>query len=367
MKIKNYIVTVSFLVFFLGGALLCLLHTPQEYSASERRKLKQFPKITWETVLNTKAMSEFESYTLDQFPFRDAFRTVKAITHYYVFGQKDNNDVYLAGDSVSKLEYPLRPNLITSAGKKFETLYNSHFKDTGANVYAAVIPDKNYFLAAQNGYPSIDYKELLKLFRESTPDFKHIDLFDTLTIDQYYRTDTHWRQECLSGVVDVLAEGMNIADRLNWDYVENTAEIPFYGVYYGQAALPMAPDTLTYLTNPILDGCTVYNYETGKTTGIYDMEKLTSDDPYEVFLSGAAALLTIENPACTDGRELVVFRDSFGSSIVPLLAGAYSKITLVDIRYVDSNYLPNLVDLSTADDVLFLYSAMVLNQSNMLK
>ena len=47
MKIKNYIVTVSFLVFFLGGALLCLLHTPQEYSASERRKLKQFPKITW--------------------------------------------------------------------------------------------------------------------------------------------------------------------------------------------------------------------------------------------------------------------------------------------------------------------------------
>ena len=129
----------------------------------------------------------------------------------------------------------------------------------------------------------------------------------------------------------------------------------------------MAPDALVYLTNPILDGCTVYNYETGKTTGIYDMDQLAGDDPYEVFLSGAAALLTIENPACTDGRELVVFRDSFGSSIVPLLAGAYSKITLVDIRYVDSNYLPNLVDLSTADDVLFLYSAMILNQSTMLK
>ena len=366
MKIKNYIVTVSFLVFFLGGALLCLLHTPQEYSASERRKLKQFPKITWETVLNTKAMSEFESYTLDQFPFRDAFRTVKAITHYYVFGQKDNNDVYLAGDSVSKLEYPLRPDLITSAGKKFETLYNNHFKGTGANVYAAIIPDKNYFLAEKNGYPSIDYAELLKLFRESTPDFKHIDLFDSLTIDQYYRTDTHWRQECLSGVVDVLASGMNIADRLNWDYVENTAEVPFYGVYYGQAALPMAPDRLVYLTNPILDGCTVYNYETGKTTGIYDMDQLAGDDPYEVFLSGAAALLTIENPACTDGRELVVFRDSFGSSMIPLLVKDYATVTVVDIRYIAGNLLDQFVDFH-GQDVLFLYSTLVLNNSSQMQ
>ena len=142
---------------------------------------------------------------------------------------------------------------------------------------------------------------------------------------------------------------------------------PFYGVYCGQAALPLAADTLVYLTSPILDGCTVYNYETDKTGAVYDMDMLSGNDPYNVFLSGAAAILTVENPACENDRELFVFRDSFGSSVTPLLISAYSRVTLIDIRYVQSDFLGEFLDFSAADDVLFLYSTLVLNNSTMLK
>lgn len=78
------------------------------------------------------------------------------------------------------------------------------------------------------------------------------------------------------------------------------------------------------------------------------------------------SLVTVENPANKNGKHLVVFRDSFGSSVAPLLAQGYEKVTLVDIRYIGIDYVSTLVDYQNAD-VLFLYSTSVLNNSNTIK
>lgn len=85
------------------------------------------------------------------------------------------------------------------------------------------------------------------------------------------------------------------------------------------------------------------------------MEKGAGNDPYELFLSGSISLLSIENPNAETDRELIVFRDSFGSSLAPLLAEGYAKITLADIRYLPSSQMGKLLDF-TDTDVLFLYS-----------
>ena len=84
-----------------------------------------------------------------------------------------------------------------------------------------------------------------------------------------------------------------------------------------------------------------------------------------MFLSGPVSIQVVENPKGPD-RELIVFRDSFGSSLVPLLLQDYSKVTLIDTRYVPADYLNKFVDFH-GQDVLMLYSPMVLNQSAMLK
>ena len=128
----------------------------------------------------------------------------------------------------------------------------------------------------------------------------------------------------------------------------------------------MEPDTLYLLENELLGDCTVYNYETGKTGGIYDSGKLEENDLYEVFLSGSVSLLTIENPNARTDRELIVFRDSFGSSLAPLLVQGYKTVTLIDIRYLSSAMLDRFVDFH-GQDVLFLYSTSVLNHSNTLQ
>ncbi len=117
---------------------------------------------------------------------------------------------------------------------------------------------------------------------------------------------------------------------------------------------------------PCDNDCIVTNLETGKAAGIYDMAKLTSPDLYDVYLSGAVSLMTIDNPNAPDQKELIVFRDSFGSSLVPLLAQSYSRITLVDIRYVSSQMLDSFLTFDN-QDVLFLYSTLILNNSATLK
>lgn len=65
-------------------------------------------------------------------------------------------------------------------------------------------------------------------------------------------------------------------------------------------------------------------------------------------------------------RKLLVFRDSFAASLLPLLAEGYSEITLADIRYLSPSMLGKFIDF-TAQDVLFLYSTSVLNDSSTIK
>ena len=85
-----------------------------------------------------------------------------------------------------------------------------------------------------------------------------------------------------------------------------------------------------------------------------------------MFLSGSRSLLTIENPKGEAGKELIVFRDSFGSSIIPLLVQEYETVTVVDIRYIQIDVLEKFIEFH-GQDVLLLYSTLVLNNSETIK
>lgn len=363
-KIKDALTLGIAAAFVLMFALWSICKSDDAVSESERRPLKQFPTLNVEEVLSGRFQSNFESYTLDQFPLRDTFRTLKALAVRDLFREKDNNGIYVADGYAAKLDPTLNESSLDHAADRFRYVYETYFKDTGANVYLSVIPDKNYFLAAENGYPVMDYDKLFALVQEKTDFAQYIDLTDALSLSSYYRTDTHWRQEALVPVASLLADAMDVS--IPTDFTPVTLDTPFYGVYRGQSALPLAPDGLTYLTNDVLDACRVYDYENSEYLPVYTLEKADGSDAYEIFLSGPKSLLRIENPNAKTERRLIVFRDSFAASLVPLLAEGYSEITLVDIRYLSPTMLDKFIDL-TAQDVLFLYSASVLNDSSTIK
>lgn len=336
----------------------------EEVSEAERRQLAQLPEISVDGILSGDFMAGFEDYSLDQFPLRDTFRRIKSRFHHFVLRQKDNNGIYLAQGHAAKQEYPLNEKSVAHALARFDSLYDEYL--TGSKVYMAVVPDKGYYLAQSSGHLAMDYEKLFFLCREGMPWAAHIDLTQALSIDDYYRTDTHWRQERLMGAAGAICDALGVTAPREEDYTRTPLERPFYGVYYGQAALPMEPDTLYLMESSLLEECRVYDYENGKTGTVYDMAKLESKDLYDVYLSGARSLLSIENPNAATDKELIVFRDSFGSSLVPLLLQDYARVTLIDIRYIQIGLLERFVEF-TGQDVLFLYSTLVLNNSAAIK
>lgn len=359
MKQKIYKIYVCvFAILFFGVSAFCWLKPSDTLSITERRPLAQFPTCNINTLMNGSFMNQFESYTLDQFPMRDKFRSIKAVASKCVFQQLDNNGIYIVDGSMSELEYPLNEKALQQAVDKFSAIYDMYMKDSNVQVYYAIIPDKNYFLAEQNGYLALDYDDLCAQMQAGLKQMQYIDLFSLLSITDYYNTDTHWRQECIVDVAETLANAMGA--NVTTNYSAQTLEQPFYGVYYGQLGLPVDADTITYLNNDTLTHCIVHDYQNDVSIPMYDMEKATGRDPYELFLGGSLSVITIENTESDTEKELVIFRDSFGSSIAPLLVEGYAKITLLDARYLHQSMIGKYVTFEN-QDVLFLHSTSVLN------
>ena len=139
---------------------------------------------------------------------------------------------------------------------------------------------------------------------------------------------------------------------------------PFYGVYYGQAALNVDADELVYLTNDILDQVIVEDLE--GYMKMYDEELLEGIDSYDIYLDGATPYVKMTNLNGKTDKELIIFRDSFGSSIAPLLIENYKSITLIDMRYMGMDYMKNHINFKEKD-ILILYSTLLVNDSSTLK
>lgn len=365
--IKHGILTVAIMALLLFGLTVASLFMPKnDFSASERRFLAKYPKITLSGISEGDFTKDFEKASLDQFPERDGLRTLKAIFSYYVFGRLDNNGIYFHDGYAAKREYPISESSLDYAASRFRALYKKYMEGTDVRLYFSVIPDKSRYFAKGKGILTMDHEAFDAAMRERVGYMTYIDIADTLSLEAYYKTDTHWRQERILNTAERLAAAMGSA--VSEEHLEHLLDEPFYGVYCGQSALPLPPEEIHYLTNEVIDSYTVTIYDAAKpyTAEVYDMEKAHGRDPYEMFLSGPISLLTIDNPLAKTERELVIFRDSFGSSIAPLLAEGYKRVTLVDIRYLSSELVGRFVTFDK-QDVLFLYSTIVLNNSVTLK
>lgn len=359
-KIKYAAIAAVFLLVIFGFSIAGIFYKAPNPLQSERRTPASFPEFSFDSVKSASFMDGLEDYLIDNFPLREEFRVVKAAALFNVFRQSDNNGVYESDGYLSKLELSYEDRMVALAGQKFERLRSGFLSEL--NVYLAIIPDKNYFLASTKGYPSYDYDGFVTLLRERTPNLRYIDIFDTLRLEDFYKTDLHWDQSRISAVIDRLSSGMGF-ERADTDYVAHTLD-NFKGSFAGQLAYPVELDTLTYLTSRTLDAAKVYvlNDKTGEYAPrpMYDEANFGHVDPYDIFLDGPTTIIKIVNEKCESGRHLVLFRDSFGSSAAPLMVDGYSEIYVVDLRYASSSLLETFTDVRPGDDALFLYSTTVL-------
>ena len=359
---KDCIMIVGFILMLVFFPLIGIFLPDQEVSSSERRNLAMFPNVVENGKINYDFFDEFNEYVVDQFPGRDFFRMLKAISQFSIFGHLENDGVFVKDGMIYETSHLNRESIPVFI-KKLNQIQEKYL-DESNSIYYSVIPSKIYYLE-DSRYPRIDYDELTSSLRNSlSNDFQSIDIADTLNQESFYATDIHWRQETLDEVVSKLLESMN-TEVVPTSYEEHSFS-DFAGSLYSKIALPISKENLIYRTNSLLESISVYNYEKNRIEPVYQDEYYSHVDPYDVFLGGATPLLVIDNPELENGKNLIIFRDSFASSLTPLLISSYDEITLIDLRYIGTDYLEGMVDFKDSD-ILFLYSDEVINNSYLLK
>ena len=297
---------------------------------------------------------------MDNFYQRETFRKLKTSVELDVFKKQDVNKIYKYNDFLVEQIYPLDEKSATNLTNKINYIKESYLNETN-KIYYSIIPDKNYY--TDNSHLKLDYDKMQQIMENNLNGLQYIDIFQDLSLDSYYYTDSHWKQEKLQNVAKTIAENMNFSITQNYNEQKVAT---FKGVYAGQLPINTKEDEIKILVNDVITDANVYNYETKEQGGIYNFKKLSGYDKYDIYLSGATPLIEISNSNNKTNKTLVIFRDSYASSLAPLLMEGYSKITLVDTRYISPKILNEYANFENAD-ILFIYSTLVINSSMALK
>lgn len=351
---KNKILTIIFLIIVFGLGLISICTKDILISKFERRSLAQFPKELDEDFTN-----DLDDYLVDQFAYRNEFIFLNSSVNRNILGKLDEKNVYVIDDNIYEVNYPLNEKSVVVWTSKMNFITKKYFKNY--DVYYSIIPDKSYFLDSGK-YLKLDYGKIFNILNNSM-NGKYINITDDLTINDYYLTDIHWKQENIFDIAIKIMKDMNNS-YIQTEYIEKSYN-DFYGASYSKGSSNLNKDTLKYLTNNNLSEIKVNHLEHG-IKNIYDEPKLYGVDSYDVFLSGPSSYLEIENKEQENEKTLIIFRDSFGSSIIPFFVPYYSKIVVIDLRYIDLSLIEEKLNYDNCD-VLYLYSTLIVNSSDILK
>ncbi len=284
-------------------------------------------------------------------------------TNYDELVELEKEGMYSIGKHYFKSLYPLDESSVELMAKKLNKIYDMYLHNH-ENVFFAVVPDKSYYVK-DYGYPTLDYDRMIDILNENiNENIKYIKIKDTLSLDDYFYTDNHWKQEKLIDTVNRIGEYLDF--KISKSNFKKVTYNSFRGYYMKYLENDTISEKLHYLVNEYTDNAVVENHRNPYFNKVYDEIKLNTEIQYDVFLSGVSPIIKITNKMVNNGKELIIFRDSFASCLTPLIISEYQKITLVDVRYLMTSLLNNYIEFNN-QDVLFLYNSGVVNKSKTLR
>lgn len=368
-KKYSIFITVLFCLFTFGFGIFHFILPDRDFSDQENRYLSQFKAPAWKTVRSGEFMENFEKYFNDQFPLRDQWIQLKALSER-TLGKQENNKVYFGADGQTLFAHFTKisdEDLSTRVG-----FVNKLGENLDVPVYFSLVPDKSWAWASllPANAPNVDdnstIRQAAELCRER---ISFIDLTYTLgntcgnadpsEDDSFYRTDHHWTTMGAYRAYLALMQGMGDSGGI-YDYPLALRSNSFYGTTYSAAGAGwVKPDSIyTMIPEGGTKGhVTVTGYPEGQPveSSLYHPEKLEVKDKYAYFLGGNQPLCIIKNPDAQGGKLLVI-RDSYSDSLAPFLAEEFQEVHLFDLRYNNTSLKKYVVE-NQIDQVLVLYSA----------
>lgn len=353
--------TAILLIVFLGSMAGWNLLTPDKlFSESENRSLEQLPSFSTRNLFSGKFTSDVEQYIADQFAARDIWIGLKSGAERMV-GKKESHGVYLGknGFLLQKFTPP------TAEEQKEKVAAIHAFDDATPDLrkYVMLVPTAQSVLTDKLPTYATDNAELAyrdKVHEALRENIHVVDVYPALTDNQqesfFYKTDHHWTTHGAYYAYQELGKKMGFEPTTKEDFHIKTVTGSFYGSLYSKSGYRhVEPDSIDlYLPKKSETYHVEYVDEQRQSDSLYAMENLKEKDKYKVFLGGNYGLIKI-GTGNTEGKKLLVIKDSYANSFLPFLTQDFEEIYVVDLRYYDGD-LKKLIQEQHIYDMLLLYN-----------
>ncbi|MGI5936245.1 MAG: DHHW family protein [Oscillospiraceae bacterium] len=357
-KRANWVQNIIFLAFIFLFFFLNIILPDKDFSEQENRKLAQSPKFTFSSLFSGDFTKNFETYTTDQFAFRDSWITLKAFSELTA-GKKENNGVYLCEKEtlIEGFEAPDFEQIDANLAALESLLEN-----VDVPVYFSLIPGAaeiwSYKLPPDA--PNDSQLEIIEYAYKNTS-VNTVDMYSALKAHAdeyiYYRTDHHWTTLGAYYGYTQLAKAMGFESSPLSSYTPRRVSDSFYGTVYSSSGFTwISPDSIDIFVEE--DGVKVTNYPSGAPVAgtLYDESFLEKKDKYSFFLGDNTPLLQITTDN-EDAPSLLIIRDSYMDSLTPFLLENFSQLHIVDLRYYKTS-LADYIKSHDIDNILVCYSVV---------
>lgn len=388
MKFKmtpNKLMIALFAIVLLVIPITTMALPKRERSDNENRTLAKMPTLVdqnkwkkadsiddyikavkWKYINNREGKAfkdDFETYFCDHMAGRELWvKSSNALLR--LSGQRELNGVYTLDDQLVQTFKGYSEKTVDASIKAMNT-FAARFPDIP--MYIMLAPTSQEIFGAK--IPSYTGLMSEKAFIDSVyAKMENIGTIDCLSYISghaneyvYYRTDHHWTSLGAFYAYQAAAKSLNYSAYGLSAFNIETASRDFRGTLYSKTLDDsISPDIMEYyfLANgePTVKMTCRNDREVNVYDSLYVREFLNEKDKYSSYTGSNVPIVTIETNV-DNGKSLLMIKDSYAHSLVPFLSKHYSKIVMVDMRYINTG-LNSLVNMDEFTEVMFMYNVI---------
>lgn len=337
------------LFLMLLAGLFAAFWPQKDFSDSERRFLSSAPSSP--SLTDWRTDKEIESYLSDRIPFRRIMVGIDAASNVFTGRRTQLESIPVSGRF---LEKPVAGS-VGILERRLSQL-TAVAESAGAS-HRLIVPTGHGYLMKDSLNPLLRtlYETESPLYDALKTDAAYVQLDASFSADTaYYATDHHWTLDGAYAAYRAYCMAEEIVP-LELSAFRLSSFDGFYGTTYSRSGYPFAkPDTL-HCAEPAVPVTLTILDDNSQHSSLIFPEHAETYDGYAVYLGGNHGMLEILNPAAESGT-LLVFKDSFANSLLPLLSAHYQRIVAMDARYYSGNFSDAVTAAGSVDSVLYVYS-----------
>lgn len=363
---KNLLMIILFFITITIFPVVAIILPDKNFSENENRILAEIPKADIRSLRDESFMNGIEAYISDQFPGRESWIIAK------------NNIDSLIGKTEIGGVITLENQMVEIWKEYDETLVNKNLKYI--NDFARNNPSLNvsFILSptvqgvSMEKLPEyaglLDQSEFISECYNEMEDLQTIDIFQVLSECSgeyiFYRTDHHWTSLGAYFAYTKYCQCQGIEPYDLADFEKQEVSNSFRGTLFSKTLdKGIETDRIDYYILKENEPEVIVEVlgENQSNDGLYYREYLEEKDKYSSFLGSNEAIVYIKSNIASNGKSLLLIKDSYANALVPFLSKHFENIIMVDLRYLNPRTVEK-INLSEYSDVLFTYNVITFSE-----